>query len=308
MNRFPITSLIVYHQLAGMSTWSATVYDFDGYGNTTYFAQHDFGGTSPVIAKTITYGSCTASCNTSSPTISNSSMAANHIYNKPGLVVTQQNGSAVAQAAYTYDAKGNLDYTELWTGLTWAPYIGQTSSNTYNPNGTPLTTYNLANNETSYTYASGSYSDVNGCSGETQYPFPTKITLANGLYTQATYDCEGGVKLKDIDANGNTTIYGYETSGGAADPFWRVSSITDPLLNVAYKTYPTGQSLFCQVLLSLSIQATRSIKPTSRPTVGAVLSCRRPRNRQAAVTMTLFQPRISGVQLTKAGIPHNRAP
>jgi hypothetical protein len=70
----PITTVIAFRQLAGMSSWAAAETHFPPpptpTGIVVYSAQYDFGGSSPVRATTITYGSCTASCNTSSPTIS----------------------------------------------------------------------------------------------------------------------------------------------------------------------------------------------------------------------------------------------
>jgi len=241
INSYPINEIVLYHQINGMTTFSATDTTFDKYGNVTYSAQYDFGGTSPARSTTITYGSCTANCTTSSPTISNTAMAAHNIYNKPGEVVTQQNGTTVAQVNYTYDAKGNLDSRQVWTG---SSFIGQTSQNTYNTNGTIATSYDLANNETEYSY-NGTYSD--GCGSSLNPVFPTKVTnVGTGLYTQASYDCTGGVKLTDVDANGNTTAYCYNTgtncSGGTPDPYWRVLQITDPYLATVLKTYPSGSS------------------------------------------------------------------
>jgi YD repeat-containing protein len=239
VNSYPINEIVVYHQINGMTTFSATDTKFDRYGNVTYSAQYDFGGTSPAHSTTITYGSCTASCNTNTPTISNTAMAANKIYNKPGEVVTQQNGTTVKQANYTYDAKGNLDSRQVWTG---SSFVGQTSPNTYNTNGTIATSYDMANNETEYSY-NGTYSD--NCGSSLNPVFPTRITnVGTGLYTQASYDCTGGVKLTDVDANGNTTTYCYNTgtncSGGTPDPFWRVLQIADPYSATVIKTYPSG--------------------------------------------------------------------
>jgi RHS repeat-associated protein len=130
-----------------------------------------------------------------------------------------------------YSPAGNLLTTSVWNGIS---YIGQSSNNTYNSNGTLATNYDLANNETTYTYSSSGYGDcgVGGCS-TLNLVFPTKITnVATGLYTQATWDATGGVKLTDVDASGNTTIYGHSGNcGTTADPFWRIGSMTDPLGN-----------------------------------------------------------------------------
>ena len=218
---YPITKLIVYHQINGMSNWSATETHYDTYGNTTYVAKYDFGGSSPVIATTTTYYQAGTSCGALS--------SGSHINNKPCEVQTSQGGSVVADSKFTFNQYGDLTKTSIWNGSAW---IGQTSANTFgNPSrGTPLATFDLNNNETDYTY-----DQTYGCYGW----FPTKIeNVATGLYTQATYDCNGHVKLTDVDANGNTTTYGYKNISGVADPYWRVTSVTDPLGNTAWTTLP----------------------------------------------------------------------
>ena len=50
------------------------------------------------------------------------------------------------------------------------------------------------------------------------------------------------MKLTDTDANNNTTTYGYASSGGTADPWWRIRSITDPLNKEVWIT-PTATSM-----------------------------------------------------------------
>ncbi len=87
----PITKQLVFHNLKGMSTYSATETWFDTYGNVTYSAQYDFNGSTPTRATTITYGSCTANCNTASPTIT---AIGSNVSDRPGEVVTTQNGSS----------------------------------------------------------------------------------------------------------------------------------------------------------------------------------------------------------------------
>ena len=90
----------------------------------------------------------------------------------------------------------------------------------------------MANNETTYAYSASNYSDCGsgGCSS-LNLVFPTKITnVGTGLYTQATWDAIGGVKLTDADPNGSTTTYSYDSNcSTTADPFWRVGCVTDPL-------------------------------------------------------------------------------
>jgi hypothetical protein len=227
----PVTSVAVFHNL-GNGT-SATAYavhyvTLDAYGNVTYSADYDFGGTSPIRATTITYYQSGTSCG---------ALANANVNDKPCEISTVQGSSTVADKKFYYDGNGNLTKTSLWNGSAW---IGQTSANTYNANGTPIKTFDLANNETDYTYSSANYSD--GCTGATQYPFPTKVeNMGTTVARTAYYDCAGGVKLKDGDANGSLTVYGYANAAGTADPYWRVSSVTDAIgTATSYTIYPTS--------------------------------------------------------------------
>ena len=230
----PITEVDVYHTIAGMSSPSRTQTLFDVYGNVTQFAQYDFGGINAKLTY-ISYGSWSASTSSCIP-------IGNYIYDKPCAISVNQPhneiATTVAGSLFTYDAHGNLTLTSLWTGQStgrqhYPVYIGQTSQNTYNLNGTPITTYDLANNPTSYIYDSTKYAHCTSC---TQYPFPTSITRG-GLTTSSTWDGIGGVKLTDVDANLNKTIYGYINSGGTADPFWRTRQITDPYGTIDWRDY-----------------------------------------------------------------------
>jgi RHS repeat-associated protein len=217
----PITSRWAYHEVGGSkSSLSETKYDV--YGNTTYSAQYDFGATTPTFQTTVTYGTYGSPCTS----------IGNNINNKPCEVLKQDGSSnMLADSRFYYDSHGNLLKTSIWNG---SSYIGQTSNNTYNTNGTVATSYDVANNETTYTYDTSGYSDCGSLSCSSVNPvFPTKIAnVATGLYTQSTWDVTGGVKLTDVDASGNTTSYSYaENCGTTADPFWRVGSVTDPLGN-----------------------------------------------------------------------------
>ena len=222
---FPITSLVVMHKVGSMSTTSATETHYDAYSNVTYSAAYDFGGSTPVRATTTNYYQAATSCGALS--------GGSNINNRPCEISTTQGGSTVSDSKFTYDSHGNLLKTSLWNGSAW---IGQTTANSYNSNGTPSATYDVANNATAYAYNAGSYTSCGGC---TQYPFPTSLTKA-GLTTSSTWNGAGGVKLTDVDPNGNTTTYGYTNSSGTADPFWRVNSVTDPLSNVVWIIYGTN--------------------------------------------------------------------
>ncbi len=228
---FDISEVDVYHTINGMTTSSPMQTKYDAYGNVTYSAQYDFGASTPTTATTTTYGSCSAGCTGLSPTIS---PVGSNVNNKPGDVLTTQSGVTVAESRFTYDIHGNLLTTYTWNGSTW---LSNTAPNSYNPNGTIATSYDLANNQTTY-----AYNGVGGCNSL----FPTSVT-AGGLTTSSTWNCTGGVKLTGADANGNTTTYCYNTgpncnTGGTADPFWRVVQTIDPLGNIANTTYPTGSS------------------------------------------------------------------
>ena len=151
------------------------------HGNILTDSTYDFGGTSPTRTTTYTYGSCTSGCTTTSPTITATALASNHIYNKVGELVVQQGGSKIAQTNITYSATGNITSTQVWNGTS---FIGQTTPNSYNTNGTPQTLYDAANNPTSYAYSNTGYTSCGSCTG---YPFPTSITKG-GLTTKSTWN------------------------------------------------------------------------------------------------------------------------
>jgi len=226
----PVAEVDEYVNIGVTAGTSRQQRKYDKYGNMTYSAQYDFGGTSPITATTIVYGTSNGSGSCSS--------VGNNVNNKPCTVVTTVNGNTVASAQYAYDAHGNLLKTYV-SPNGGTSFLSNSTSNVYNSNGTASKTYDLANNETDYTYSSSGYSD--GCG--TIFPFPIQVkNVTTGLYTSATYDCTGGVKLTSVDASGNKTTYGYQSSGGTADPWWRLRSGTDPLSNEAWIT-PTVASM-----------------------------------------------------------------
>jgi YD repeat-containing protein len=211
---FPINQGTVYTTPAGGSA-RASAYTYDKYGNTLTDSEYDFGASNPTITTTTVYGSwdtSTSKCVAVSTTVNN----------RPCTVVTVSGTNTLAQARLSYDAYGNLTTKSTWTGSTWL-----TTTATYNGNGTVATSHDAANNLTSYFY-----NGTGGCNGV----FPTSVS-SGGLTTSNTWDCTGGVLLTHTDANSKPTTYGYENSSDAADPFWRVSSVTDPLSNETWVTY-----------------------------------------------------------------------
>jgi RHS repeat-associated protein len=216
----PITSKWLYHEVGG-SQPSLQETKFDKYGDVTYSAQYDFGAAALTFQTTVTYGSWNGSSCTA---------WTGNVRNKPCEVLMQDgSGNKLADRRMAYSSIGNLLSTSVFNGST---YIGQSNNNTYNANGTPLTTYDLANNETTYAYLATGYSDCGsgGCSS-LNLAFPTTITnVGTELSMQATWDAIGGVKLTDLDPNGSKTAYSYDGNCGTTpDPFWRVGCVTDPL-------------------------------------------------------------------------------
>ena len=227
----PITEKDVYTTLAGMSNSSRTQTQYDKYGNVTFVGEYDFGATTPASRLVNAYGSWNGpGC----------SPIGNNINNKLCYSgVTDGALNNLSDRLFTYDPHGNLLKTQVTNGSAW---LGNSTNNVYNSNGTPSVIYDLANNPTSIGYSSASYS---GCGSCTNYPFATSVTKG-GLTVSSTWNGVGGVKTQDTDANGNATLYGYQYCSQSintkADPFWRVVSVTDPLGNTFCKTYPTGSS------------------------------------------------------------------
>ncbi len=224
----PITQLAVFTSPNGLSP-SESYTTFDNYGNVTYSAQYDFGGTTPLVATTNTMAkNGSGSCSGIGATINN----------KVCSSTTAVLGSTVAASKYTYSATGNLLTTSV-SPNGGSSYLGNTTSNSYNANGTPSVLYDLLNNPTAFAYSSSYYTDCGSC---TQYPFATSRTQG-GLTTYSYYNGYGGVKTEDVDANGNDTFYCYNNTSGTtcngttADPWSRIMAVIDPLNNEVFKTY-----------------------------------------------------------------------
>ena len=218
----PVLQLATFTTQYGMSTSAENYTTYDNYGNVTYSAQYDFGGTTPVQTSSTTYGSWNGSACVAVSAIIN---------NKSCQVVTTLNGNTIGFARFTYSSTGNL-LTSHVSPNGGSTVLSNPTASVYNSNGTISTAYDLAGNETTYAYSSGSYTACGTC---TNFPFPTSMTTG-GLTTSATYNGIGGVKLTHTDANGNVTTYGY------TDPWNRVTSIQDTLGNTVYKTYSVTSS------------------------------------------------------------------
>ena len=224
----PVTQLAVFSSPNGLSA-SESYTTFDNYGNILTSSQYDFGGTTPIVSTANT-------------------MAVNGSGNCSGIGATVNNkvcsstttilGHTVGYSKFSYGAAGNL-LTALASPNGGTSFVGCTTSNSYNANGTPSTLYDANCNATTLTYTSTYYTNCGSC---TQYPFPTEITKG-GLSTYAKFNGYSGTKIEDIDANGNDTNYCYTVTGGTtcgtttADPWSRVMAVIDPLSNEVFKTY-----------------------------------------------------------------------
>jgi len=226
--REPITQLAVFTSPNGLSA-SESYQTFDRYGNVTYSAQYDFGGTSPLVATTNTMAvNGSGNCSGIGATINN----------KVCSFTTAILGNTVGDSKYTYSGTGNL-LTALYSPDGGTSFVGCTTSNSYKANGTPSTLYDANCNQTIFAYSSSYYTDCSGC---TQYPFATSRTKG-GLTTYSYWNGYGGVKTEEVDASGNDTFYCYNNTTGTscngtvADPWSRVMAIIDPLNNEVFKTY-----------------------------------------------------------------------
>ncbi|MGA7769965.1 MAG: hypothetical protein WCA27_27530 [Candidatus Sulfotelmatobacter sp.] len=181
------------------STYGALPTEIDTYG---------FGSTP--TANTITsYGTWNG----------NACVALSGIASTPCEIQKKYNGNLISDVRATYNSAGNATATSMWTGSTW---LGASAS--YNTNGTVAASTSIEGTASSFTYG-----DCNGA-------FATQSTVG-GLTSHATHNCDGGVITSSTDPNGAVTSYEYTNAGGTADPFWRVSSVTDPLSYVGYTIY-----------------------------------------------------------------------
>ena len=230
---YPITArahLISLDQSASTGKYSAEVETYDSYGNVTDRAVYDyassFTGATPLHEELYSYGSWNGSGCT---------FATGAVRDKVCQIVVKEEGNIIAETTFTYNTT-TWDLLKMSKLVLGSTFVGNTTNNTYNTNGTPLKTYDLDNNETDYTYSSAGYSHCTGC---TQYPFPTQIKNAGtGNYTNFTYYGDGGVVATEADRNGATKTYSYAST--VADPYWRPLTITDPSGAVQTNDYPNG--------------------------------------------------------------------
>ena len=219
---YPIKEKDVYHTVAGMSQSSRTQIKYDGYGNITVVAKYDFGATSFTYQTTTSYGSWNGS---------QCVAVGNNINNRPCDVLTTDGTNSLAEFRYTYDSHGNLLTNSKWTGARWL-----NSSATYNANGTAKTATDVNGTQTTFSYAA---TGSGGCNGLLLTGAKTVVSTGDTLTTSQTWDssCNGAVPLTSTDANGNVTQYAHN------DPYYRLTSSTDPLGYAKTITYTSPTSI-----------------------------------------------------------------
>jgi RHS repeat-associated protein len=222
----PITQIDTYTQV-GTTQPRLTENQYDSYGNVTQQLSYDWGaGTPPLATKllsstSVPRGSWNSTSQKCVPAVGNGIPC----YTK----TTDPAGNTTAATYFTYDANGHL--------LTKQELV--TSPSTY-----LTTTYGYTNGVlTSITEPNSANTQFSNfvCNGV----LPTTITYdpSTGLSKSLAWNCDGGVLTSTTDDNGKATNYGYiDSVSGVADPFWRVTSVTDPLANVTNTHYVAATS------------------------------------------------------------------
>jgi RHS repeat-associated protein len=203
----------VYATLTGMTQSSLSETSYDSYGNMIEDKEYDFGGTSLITDRVVTYG--TYSGTTCSP-------IGNNIQDRVCTDITTDSGSHVlSKITNSYDTKGNMTTSSRFVaGLT-----SLTASATYNANGTALTATDVNGAQTTNTYGA--------CNGT----MPTSVAEPLSLSRSMTWDCNGGVLKTITDENGKITTFSYLDANNHGEPYWRPFSVTDPLNNTTNFTY-----------------------------------------------------------------------
>ena len=144
---------------------------------------------------------------------------ANNLLNRVCYInVYDSSSNLLSSTTSTYDPNGNRTAVSSKAGST-----SLTTSVSYFPNGTAQTVTDPNSAQTTYTYGA--------CNGA----FPTLVQEPAALSRSMTWDCGGGVVTSVTDENGKQTQYGH------SDPYWRITSIMDPLNNTTTYLYsPTS--------------------------------------------------------------------
>jgi YD repeat-containing protein len=225
----PISSLAATTTLDGTSM-KETAQTFNSSGLITAQANYDYGSGSVggLLSNTVyAYASLT-----------------NGIVNRLSSVTVYGSGStAIENVTYGYDAGTPIATSGLPNHSSWSGSRGNLTSvrydtvlgndaiaaaeYTYDDAGQMLYRTDAAYNVTTYSYDSGTDTYLTGTS------FPTTGSVSHS--TSSTYDTGSGVKLSDVDMNGNTTNYTYDT-------MLRPSTISTPASGSQSLTYSLASS------------------------------------------------------------------
>jgi RHS repeat-associated protein len=227
----PITRADIYMTPGGgQASLSESFYNT--YGMLTQQNEFDYGintgsaptGT-PIKATVITYASPSAYINDRPSCIQVTNGAS------PGTCGTVTGNTVSLTNFLNYDSHGNVGTIQSW--VSGNNFLSEGFS--YNANGTVASVTDVNGAVTNYFY-----NGTGGCNNL----LPTSVSLpVDGLTSSQQWNCSGGVPTMSTDANGQSTTYGYVNQSGTADPFWRQTSVTDPLGNTTWTIYasPTVQ-------------------------------------------------------------------
>lgn len=256
-----ITEKDVYHTISGMSGSSRTQIKYDNYGNVTFTAKYDFGTPNYAYQTTTYYGTWNGS---------QCVAIGNNINDRPCNIWTSDGTNTISNTLFSYDPHGNPLTKSVWTGSTWLP-----SSATYNGNGTVATSTDVNKTKTTYTYAGNG---SGGCNGLLLTGTTTVVSSGDTLTTSKTWDCNGAVPLTSTDANpGNVTQYSYN------DPYFRLTSVTDPLGMRRQSRTPLQLQLTHMPYLALPLTMSRHIWMDSEGRISR-------RNRRVLVHLIMIRP------------------
>jgi RHS repeat-associated protein len=189
---------------------------FDSLGNVTGSYAYDYGASGPSRQVVVAYGSWSG---TSCVALSGQPFSS-YITGVPcDVLVKDGAGNKVKETRTSYDGYGRA--TDTYTWVAGSTFLHSTAS--FNPNGTVATSTDVNGTPTVYRY-----DGTGGCND-----LLVTSMVAGGLTTSQKWDCNGGVLTESKDANLQPTDYAY------ADPYWRVTSITDPEQNVTTTSYPS---------------------------------------------------------------------
>lgn len=221
----PITQRNASNQLAGSKNMTDLhVQKYDDYGNMIEQDDYDYGSGAygGLLDKTVisyaSLGNIKAFQETVTTTNSGGSTVSqtNYNYDQTAVVTT----SGTPQHTSVTGSRGNLTSTNQYS--TSSAYLTKTMTYFDTGNIDVLTDVDGE----PYTYA---YGATTSCGNS----FPTEISAAyNSLSTSMTWNCNGGVQLTSVDANGQTTTTTYNDQY-----FWRPNVVIDPLNNDTYLNY-----------------------------------------------------------------------